>query len=180
MKSKTIYSLQSINLAQNAAFETQNAVLTTLAKLFPEAVQENLHRRLITTKVFVVNEKKSFVPKSSCVVKKAASTTLPETFRSKNYNKSKTFHFCPQKSPKMYLLTCTMKFWQQCWNIFCHSQLSFRSKSKKCEPKKDFKLIYFPWKRWSGHAESCFEKPATFFRKNSISFRSTSEEVGKV
>ena len=63
---------------------------------------------------------------------------------------------------------------------YCHSQLSFRSKSKKCEPKKDFKLIYFPWKRWSGHAESCFEKPATFFRKNSISFRSTLEEVGKV
>ena len=64
--------------------------------------------------------------------------------------------------------------------IFRQSQLSFRPKSKKVEPKENLNLFLFPWKRWSGHAESFFEKQAKFFQKNSISFRSTSEEDNKV
>ena len=63
---------------------------------------------------------------------------------------------------------------------FRQSQLSSSLKLEKDEPKKIFNLIFFHWKRCSGYAESCFEKHAKFFRKNSISFRSTLEDDGKV
>ena len=46
--------------------------------------------------------------------------------------------------------------------IFRQSQLSLRPKSKKDEPKENLNLFLFPWKRWSGHTESFFEKHAKF------------------
>ena len=53
------------------------------------------------TETFLLLTKKKFRPKMFLWShEKQFQTTLPEIFRSKNYNKSKTFKFCPRKTPK--------------------------------------------------------------------------------
>ena len=63
---------------------------------------------------------------------------------------------------------------------FSPESIDFPPKVQKKEPRKKFNLIHFPWRRWSGNAESCLEVLAKMFLKNSISFHSTSEEESQV
>ena len=100
-------------------------------------------------------------------------------FAQKNTTIQKLFQFVPKQFLKLYLWTRRTKFLKQCCKIFAGiNRVSAQSPKKWTEKKLN--LLYFTSKRWSGHAESCLGKPATFFRKNSINFRSPSEEVGKV
>ena len=62
---------------------------------------ENFSSNLKMTKKFLLLKKKKFRPKLFLWRhEKQFQTTLPEIFRSKHYNKSKTFKFCPRKSSK--------------------------------------------------------------------------------
>ena len=92
----------------------------------------------------------------------------------------KTFQFGRRKFPKNVPLDTSIEVLTTMLESFRKSQLSLRSNFKKDEPRKNFNFFFFTGKRCSGHAESCFEKHAYFFRKNSISFRSTLEKDGKV
>ena len=105
---------------------------------------------------------------------------LSGIFLLKKLENFKNLSILSQKNPNVVPLDTSIEVLTTMLKSFRQSQLSFRSKSEKDEPKKIFNLNYFPWKRWSGQTESCFKIPAQIFRKNSKSFRSTSEEGGKV
>ena len=167
-------------MPQNAVLKRHNAVLTTLAKNFPGSSPRSFSSKSENHKKFLLLRKEKFIPDCSCQVMKSNFDNTYGKSSLKKLQQLKNLSILSQQTSQ----NCTSGHVEWSFDniakIFRQSQLSFRPKSKKMNRKKNLNLIHFPWKRWSGHAESCLEIPAKIFLKNSTSFHSTSEEESQV
>ena len=101
MNSITTYFLRKHHLAPKCCYRNAKCCFDNTGKTFPGSSPRIFSSNLKMTETFLLLTKKTFRPKMFLWShEKQFQTTLPEIFRSKNYNKSKTFKFCPRKTPK--------------------------------------------------------------------------------
>ena len=101
MKSITTYSLQKHHLASKCCYRNAECCFDNTGNPFPGSSPRTFSSNLKTTKKFLLLMKKKFRPKRFLWShEKQFQTTLPEIFRSKKCNKSKTFIFCTRKTSK--------------------------------------------------------------------------------
>ena len=130
--------------------------------------------------MFLLLRMEKFIPDCSCQVMKSNFDNTYGNSSLKKLQQLKNLSILSQQNSQ----NCTSG--QVEWSfdnnakIFSPESIEFPPKVQKKNREKNLILIHFPWRRWSGNAESCLEVLAKIFLKNSISFHSTSEEEGQV
>ena len=167
-------------MPQNAVLKRHNAVSTTLEKNFPGSSPRRFSSMSENDKKILLLRKEKFIPDCSCQVMKSNFDKTYGNSSLKKLQQLKNLSILSQQTSQN--CTCGHVEWSfdNIAKIFLAESIEFPPKVQKNEPKKNLNLIHFPWKRWSGNAESCLETPAEIFLKNSFSFHSTSEEEGQV